>query len=184
MLKQFRDALKGKNFLVLDTETTGLYDGEIVQIAIINSDGETLLNSYVKPKEPIPADSTRIHGITDDMVKDAPDWIELAPKVKKILDGQLLVVYNATYDRKMMHKTAERHDLPKTEWKEVAEWHCAMLAFAELYGDWNDYHGNFRWQKLVTAARYCRVTVDSAHDALGDCLMTLGVVRYMLEGGE
>jgi len=180
-LTTFKKALADKPFLVLDTETTGLYDGEIIQIAIINSSGETLLNSYVKPVEPIPSDSIRIHGITDEMVKDAPSWIDLLPKIKGILDGHLLVVYNATYDRKMMHKTAERHDLPKTEWKEVAEWHCAMLAFAELYGDWNNYHGNYRWQKLTVAARYCRVPVDAAHDALGDCLMTLGVVRYMLE---
>lgn len=180
-LSNFRLALTGKKFLVLDTETTGLHDGEIVQIAIINSDGETLLNSYVKPVKPIPSDAQRIHGITDDMVKDAPTWIDLLPKIKEILDGQLLVVYNAIYDRKMMHRTAERHDLPKVEWKEISEWHCAMLAFAELYGDYNSYHGNYRWQKLTTASRYCRVKVDSAHDALGDCLMTLGVVKYMLE---
>lgn len=183
-LKNFVDALKGKDFIILDTETTGLHDGEIVQIAIINSKGETLLNSHVKPAQAIPSESTRIHGITDDMVKDAPTWIDLLPKIKQILDGQLLVVYNAVYDRKMMHKTAERHDLPKIEWKEIAQWHCAMEAFAEFYGDWNDYHGSYRWQRLTVAARHCRVTVADAHDAHGDCLMTLGVVRHMLEGGE
>lgn len=183
-LTTFRKALTGKEFLVLDTETTGLHRGEICQIAIVNSNGETLLNELVRTKEPIPADSQRIHGITDDMVKDAPTWIDIAPKVKTILKDKPLVVYNAIYDRKMMHQTAERWELPKTEWKAVATWHCAMLAFAELYGDWNDYHRNYRWQKLTTAARYCRVPVQDAHSALGDCLMTLSVVNYMLKGGD
>lgn len=180
-LQNFRDALTGKDFLVLDTETTGLYEGEIVQIAIINSAGEILLDTLVKPVQPIPHDATNIHGITDDMVKDAPSWIDLAPKIKTILEGQLLVVYNATYDRKMMHQTAERHGLPKVEWKEITAWHCAMEAFAEFYGDYNSYRGSYRWQKLVMAARHCGVDYEDAHHALADCLMALGVSKHMLK---
>lgn len=180
-LASFREALAGKDFLVLDTETTGLYEGEIVQIAIINSAGEILLNTLVKPVEPIPADATNIHGITDHMVKDAPSWIDLAPKIKTILEGKLLVVYNAVYDRKMMHQTAERHNLPKVEWKEITTWLCAMEAFAEFYGDYNRYRGSYRWQKLVMAARHCGVEYADAHDALADCKMALGVSKFMLK---
>lgn len=180
-LASFREALTDQDFLVLDTETTGLYEGEIVQIAIINSAGETLLNTLVKPVEPIPADATNIHGITDDKTKDAPTWIDLAPQIKTILEGKLLVVYNAVYDRKMMHQTAERHNLPKVEWKEVCEWHCAMEAFAEFYGDYNRYRGSYRWQKLVMAARHCGVEYADAHDALADCKMALGVSKHMLK---
>lgn len=184
-LKTFCEAVgKAEKFLVLDTETTGLHDGEICQIAIINSDGETLLNTYVKTVEPIPADARRIHGISDEMVRDAPTFKDLVPKIKEILDGQVLVVYNAIYDRKMMHKSAERHNLDKIEWKEIADWHCAMEAYAEHFGEWNSYHGNYRWQRLSTAAASERVKVDNAHDALGDCLMTLGVVKAMLKNAE
>lgn len=181
MLKHFRESLSGKDFNVLDTETTGLYEGEIVQIAIINSAGEILLNTLIKPVEPIPADATNIHGITDEMCKDAPNWLDLAPKIKTILEGKPLVVYNAVYDRKMMHQTAERHGLPKVEWKEVCEWHCAMEAFAEFYGDWNQYRHSYRWQKLVIAARHCGVDYEDAHNALADCFMALGVTKHMLK---
>ena len=180
-LASFREALTGQDFLVLDTETTGLYEGEIVQIAIINSAGETLINTLVKPVEPIPADATNIHGITDEMVKNSPTWLDLAPKIKTLLEGQLLVVYNAVYDRKMMHQTAERHNLPKVEWKEVCEWHCAMEAYAEFHGDYNQYRGSYRWQKLVIAARNCGVEYLDAHDALADCKMALGVSKHMLK---
>lgn len=180
-LKTFQDALRGSDFNVLDTETTGLDDGEIVQIAIINSVGETLLDTLIKPARFIPPSATQIHGITDEICKDAPSWFEITEKIRSIITGKPLVIYNAVYDRKMMHKSQERHNLPKIEWKEITDFHCAMEAFAEFYGDWNDYRGNYRWQKLVTAAAHCNVTVANAHNALGDCLMTLGVVRYMLE---
>jgi DNA polymerase III subunit epsilon len=181
MLQNFKEALKNQNYLILDTETTGLEQGEVVQIAIINSQGQTLLDTLVQPKCPIPRDATAIHGISDEMCKDAPTWLELAPKIQEILKGQALVVYNATYDRKIMHQTAERWEMTKIEWKEIAEWHCAMEAFAEFYGDWNEYRGNYRWQKLITAASHCNVQIAGAHSALGDCLMTLGVVKAMLK---
>lgn len=180
-LKTFRDALRGKDFLVLDTETTGLDQAEIVQIAILSSAGETLLDTLIQPKRPIPHDATAIHGITDEMCKNSPTWVELSPKIQEILNGQLIVVYNAVYDRKIMHQTAERWELPKIEWKEISTWLCAMEAFAEYYGDWNDYRGNYRWQKLVTAVRHFDILPNNAHSALGDCLMTLGVVQHMLK---
>lgn len=179
-LRNFRDALTGKDFLVLDTETTGLDDGEVVQIAIVNSAGDTLLDTLVKPNRPIPRDATNIHGITDEMCKDAPTWIDLAPQIKQILDGKLLVVYNAVYDRKIMHRTQERWELPKIEWKEISTWLCAMEAFAEFYGDYNSYRGSYRWQKLVTAARHFGINPENAHSALGDCKMTLAVTQAML----
>lgn len=184
-LAAFKKALKGNNFCVLDTETSGLDKAEIVQIAIIDSVyPQPLLNTLVKPVRPIPPSATAIHGITDEMCKDAPSWIDLAPKIKTILEGKLLVVYNANYDRKMFHQTAERHGLPKTEWKEICEWHCAMNAFSEFYGEWNDYHGNYRWQKLVTAAAHCGVTIADAHSALGDCYMALAVTKHMLKEAD
>lgn len=183
-LANFRKALAGKDFLVLDTETTGLYEGEIVQIAIINSAGQTLLNTLVKPVFPIPSDATAIHGITDEMVESSPTWLDLAPKIKTLLEGKLLVVYNAVYDRKMMHQTAERHGLPKVEWKDICSWHCAMEAFAEFYGDYNRYRGSYRWQKLVIAARHCGVPYEDAHNALVDCQMALGVTKHMLATAE
>jgi len=54
------DVIESRDFVILDTETTGLYDDdEIVSIAIINSDGQTLLNQLVKPVRPIPADAPK-----------------------------------------------------------------------------------------------------------------------------
>jgi DNA polymerase III subunit epsilon len=179
-LEAFKDVIRSGKFLVLDTETTGLHDGEICQISIIRSDGSGLLDCLVKPTRPIPADASRIHGIYDADVQDAPSWQLLAPRVLEMIQGQDVVIYNAVYDRKMMHQSAEKAGMEKIDWKTHARFHCAMEAFAEIYGDWNSYHGNYRWQKLTTAASYYGIPVQNAHSALGDCLMTLAVVKAMI----
>src|SRR5690606_33823093 len=57
-----------KNVVILDTETTGLYDAEIVEIAVIDLGGNILMNTLVRPKNPIPAEVTAIHGINNEMV--------------------------------------------------------------------------------------------------------------------
>lgn len=183
-LKTFLEMIERDNFLVLDTETTGLRQGEICQIAIIESTGAVLLDCLVKTQDPIPADATAIHGITDAMVADSPTWDLLVKPVQDMLQGRDLVVYNAIYDRKMMHQTAERAGLPKVEWKEVATWWCAMEAAAEWYGDWNSYHQSYRYQKLVRIAYLLGIPTNGAHTALADAQMTLAVCRAMLRQQE
>jgi DNA polymerase-3 subunit epsilon len=169
------------NALILDTETTGLHDGEIVQIALINSRGAVMLDTLVKPVMPIPPGATAIHGITDAMVADAPGWGEVSELLKSIIAGREVVIYNAGYDRKMMHQSAEKAGTPKIDWKELANFHCAMERYAEFWGDWNSYHQSYRWQKLTDACDQQGIPEPEApaHSALGDCLRTLALIQVM-----
>lgn len=84
---------------MLDTETTGIeYDSEIVDIAIIDLDKNLIFASLVKPICPIPEEATMIHGITNEMVADAPSWLEVWAQVQKLLSGKTLLIYNADFD--------------------------------------------------------------------------------------
>lgn len=59
--------------MILDTETTGLdYDDKIVEIAVIDLDGNVLINTLVDPNKAIPKEATEIHGIANKMVENAP----------------------------------------------------------------------------------------------------------------
>ncbi len=58
---------------------------------------------------------------------------------------------------------------------------CAMQAFAEIYGDWDEYNGSYRWKKLAVAAEHYGITPSNAHSALGDCRTTLAVVNAMAQ---
>lgn len=179
-IAQWADSML-KGALILDTETTGLHSGEVCEIAVINCNGETLLNTYIKPVNSIPLDATAIHGISDDTVKDAPGWADVVDDLIALLSGNDLVVYNALYDRRMFHQSDEVADLPRVEWRSVARWHCAMEKYAEFWGDWNDWHQSYRWQKLTDACYQQRIPDPDApaHSALGDCLRTLALLKAM-----
>jgi len=175
--RAFWEMVRTESYYILDTETTGLDDGEICQIAVIDDRGKILMYEYVQTIRKIPPEATKIHGITNEMIRGARLWAEISHDLKRLLTGKNVIIYNAVYDRKMMHKSAEIAGLPKVDWKEFVYFWCAMETFAVLYGDWNAYRGNFKWQKLSSAAAYFHATAQAQHDALGDCLTTLAVVE-------
>lgn len=180
MLQNFLNLIERGNYLVFDTETTGLRgDDEICQLAVIDDTGAVLMDTLIKPNKLIPGDATAIHGISNEMVQDAPDWGYISPRLERLLKERNVIVYNAKYDRMMMHQSASAAGMPRVAWSELAMFTCAMEAYAEFYGDWNGYHGSYRWQPLSKAAAHLGIPVLDAHDALGDCRMTLAVCRAM-----
>lgn len=86
--------------IYVDLETTGVNAAKdrVIQIAIINDDGEEW-TALLNPEMPIPAESTAIHGITDEMVKDAPVFSENADEIIALLeDADHFVAYNSLFD--------------------------------------------------------------------------------------
>lgn len=180
MNAEFIEIVKRNNFVVLDTETTGLNrPAEICQIAIVDQDGVVLLDTLVKTKLPIPPGATAIHGITDADVAGAPSWPAVAFEVAAHLMRRDVIVYNAKFDRNMMHLSDEAWNLPHTAWKEIGAWHCAMEAYARYHGEIHPYYGSFVWQKLSVACRIEGLPVIDAHHAVGDALMTCQLVKYV-----
>jgi len=178
-LQGLLNIIRSGQFLILDTETTGLERGEVVQISVIDASGASLINTLVKPVEPIPASTTRIHGITNQMVATAPPFPDVIDNLRQTLNGQQVIVYNAVYDRKMLHQSAEASGIEKTDWRAISRWWCAMEAFAEVYGEYDMRRRSYRWQKLSTAANHYGIKVVEAHSALGDCLTTLAICKRM-----
>lgn len=178
-LAALRQAVKKQNFVILDTETTGLQRGEICQIAILNRNGDILLDTLIKPVSPIPLDAELIHGISNDAVANAMGFAQIMPVVREICTGRDVIAYNAVFDRKMLHQSAEAAHIEKTDWKVLSNWICAMEAYAEFHGDWNDYHQSYRWQKLAAAAAQCGIGIGETHHAAADCLLTLAIALYI-----
>lgn len=93
------------NFVVFDTETTGLSVAKdaIVELAaarVLNGrilDGE-VFETYVDPGRPIPAASTKIHGVRDADVAQSPRIEEVIPAFHDFAQSAVLVAHNAPFD--------------------------------------------------------------------------------------
>jgi len=165
----------------IDTETTGLDEkAEICDIAVVDCDGSTILSTLVRPRYPIPEKVTAIHGITNEMVKDAPTFGEVWPLLRALFWNRPVVTYNAAYDSRMIVQSHQAiieseqlRPVPRLDYR------CAMLLFARWYGDWDEYRRGYRWQKLERAAACAGYPAWSAHRALGDTLATLAVVGWL-----
>ena len=91
-------------FAVVDVETTGAgprNHDRITEIAVVIVQGErieTVLDTLVNPERPIAPIVTAITNITNDMVKDAPTFTEVADEVLGVLAGRVFVAHNARFD--------------------------------------------------------------------------------------
>lgn len=163
--------------LFLDTETTGLgRDAEVCQIAIVDYDGDVLLDTLVHPTRPIPPDATAIHHITNAMVARAPTFAEIWRQLDETLYLRNVIIYNAEYDLRVLRQSARVKGLT---FEPRAKFYCAMWAYAEFHGEYDDYRGSYRWIKLGVALR--QMGIDAAnvtlHTALADAEMTRRLVR-------
>jgi DNA polymerase III epsilon subunit-like protein len=175
------DYLEMVEFVVVDSETTGLneYKGdEIIELAIVHSSGVVLFSSLIQTQDPGRVDmATHIHGITQQMLSEAPTFPEVWPTIRGILRRyRKILVYNAPFDHDLLDTTAARYGY-RVPW---ASWTCLMDEYAVYYGAWHSYWQSYTWQKLKVACRDLGVEVHGPdHRALPDALSALGVLKAL-----
>lgn len=166
-VKWAREQLSQKDWVILDTETTGLDDAEIIEIAIIARTGKALLNTLIKPSISIPAEATEIHGITDAMVANAPTFPDVYPRIVEILKDKRVIIYNAEFDIKILNYCCRLHDLPILKLQKRSE--CLMEWAAQWWGEWSNYYKDYRYFPLP----------DASHRSLGDCTAAIELIERM-----
>lgn len=177
-----RRVLATDGALILDTETTGLDDdAQIVQIGVIDLAGNVMLDALVKPTCPIPVGASNVHGITDKAVEHADPWPSIYSAVARLLMGTSVITYNADYDRRLIAQTCRAHPAAGLPLPLAGNWECAMKAYANFHGAWDDYHQSYTYQGLGKACRQLGIPVIGAHGAVADCQMTLAVIKAMAE---
>lgn len=182
--------------LFLDTETTGL-NGQ-VEIAVLDRDGAVRLKTLVQPLVPLQAEAVALHGITEPMVRDQPRFDAVWPRLRNLIRGRTVVVYNADCDRWRLIDSARDagyatfagtlafagpRSFQEEESSDVPTWLCAMRLYAEFYGEWNNnYRRNYKWQSLENAARQCGLAVPPGlHRARMDAELCRQVVLAMAQ---
>jgi DNA polymerase III subunit epsilon len=91
------------NYVIVDIETTGGSPkaSKITEIAIYKHDGAGIIDEFstlVNPEMKIPEFISRLTGISDKMVEDAPKFYEIAKKIIEFTEGCIFVAHNVGFD--------------------------------------------------------------------------------------
>lgn len=164
-------------YIIIDTETTGFhpYDGdELLQVSIIDTDGNVLFDEYFKPQHRTEwKEAEQVNGISPEMVADRPAISEKISEINAIIENSDTIIgYNTQFDIGFLKANGAivPDDLETVD---------VMEDFAKIYGEWNSARGSYKWQKLTRAAEYYGYDwsqrAETAHNSLGDCYATLFV---------
>jgi DNA polymerase-3 subunit epsilon len=167
-----RNLMERKDWLILDTETTGLGPSdEIIQIGIIDPFGNVVFNSLLNPvKRRMSQEAKAKHGIELSSLRNAPTFVDIYPKLRELLHGKLVVAYNIQYENRILTQTCAKHASDDSTLGRIRlTIQCAMTAYSAFIGEWNPKYQDYKWQKLP----------GTTHDAIEDCLATLKVIKEM-----
>ncbi|MCZ7588230.1 MAG: 3'-5' exonuclease [Gaiella sp.] len=165
-------------YAVVDLETTGtsVESDEIVSLAVVRLDAEGVeldrFASLVRPTGPIPPEATSVHGIDDAAVATAPRFAELAGELLALLDRAVFVAHNADFDLSLLEHAFARAGIGYRP----AGVACTLDAFRLVEPG----EASHRLESLC--ARH-GVPLDEAHDARGDALATVALLRILLARG-
>jgi DNA polymerase III subunit epsilon len=167
-----------KNPVYLDTETTGLDNkAEIIEVSIVDHDDQVLLEQLFKPLRSIPADSAKIHGITDQDVQDKPDWKSMWPEIYALLKDRIIGMYNAEFDLRMFDQTNRLHNIKAAPFKGFD----VMKLYAQYNGDWVASRRSYRYIKLVDAGAACGIAIPNSHRTTDDTRLTRALTHYIAD---
>ena len=159
----------------IDLETTGINisNDRIVEIAIvkIGLDGtKQVKRRLVNPEMPIPKASSEVHGITDEMVKDAPSFKQIANEVKQFMEGSDIGGYNSN-----------RFDVPMLNEEFLRAGISVDIESRKLLDVQKVFH--MMEQRTLSAAYqfYCHKTLEDAHTAEADATATWEILEAQIE---
>jgi DNA polymerase III subunit epsilon len=157
-------------YAFVDLETTGMSPGDdrVTEIGIVCVDEGVLVDewsSLVDPGVPIPPDIQTLTGITNEMVRGAPRFVQLLAEISPRLAGRVFVAHNARFD----------YGFVKAEHRRVgerfsAEVLCTVRLSRRLFPE----YGTHRLDALIDRHR---LPAPDRHRALGDAR----VIRHFLD---
>jgi DNA polymerase III epsilon subunit-like protein len=93
------------DIVVVDTETTSLKNGHVIDIAVLNWKGEVLLSSLVKTDVEISEEAQNVHRITKMMLSNQPKPSDLSDELQRVIKGKIVCAYNAPFDIECIERT-------------------------------------------------------------------------------
>jgi DNA polymerase III subunit epsilon len=159
-------------FIVLDTETTGIAIGSrLVEVAALHvKDGAVVrrFQSLVNPEMHIPSVVQAVHGISDAMVAGAPTASPVLASFAKFVAGHTLIAHNASFDLRILRGEYGRVKVPTPG----CAMYCSLLLARAVFPEAPNH-------KLGTLASFLKLPHPPTHRALADCFTTMEVLNAM-----
>jgi DNA polymerase-3 subunit epsilon len=165
-------------YVVVDVETTGgAPDGldRVTEVAAVHVDGDRIslaFHSLINPQRPIPWQITRLTGIDDAMVRDAPTFRDIAGEFAAELAGRVFVAHNARFDFGFL--SAEFGRVAPVPLRDLLMGQiCTVRLSRKLLA-------HLPRRNLDAVSQHYGVTIADRHRASGDALATAEVLRGLL----
>ena len=164
------------NAVVIDTETTGLdpASARVIEIGAVRLAGGRIgdappLRRLVRPDIPIPLESTRIHGLDDVAVEDAPRFASVWPELSGLFDDTVLIGHSIGFDLAVLERECARARIPWSGRPSL----CTRLLSEIANPDLADF-------SLDHVASWLGVERDGRHSAPGDALIAAKVFQKLV----
>ena len=170
--------LEDDTYVVFDVETTGLSAvyNTIIELGAVKIKGGEIIDRFERfsnPGYPISALITKLTGITDDMVKDAPSVSEAVTDFSEWIGDSILVAHNASFDMGFLYEAQKKADLPKVFYPVIDTLELARFIHPEM--------GNHR---LNTLTKKYNIELTQHHRAIYDAEATGHLFLRLLEEAE
>jgi DNA polymerase III subunit epsilon len=164
-------------FSIIDIETTGnsYKYGKITEIAIYQHNGQRITNSYttlVNPEMDIPFFITDLTGISNEMVKNAPKFYEVAKTIVEMTLGRTFVAHNVQFDYKFVREEFARLGY---------EYNRKTMCTVQLSRQFLPGHRSYSLGRLCSDLG---IKIDGRHRAAGDALATVKLFDILLKQNE
>jgi len=161
-------------FAIIDIETTGYKHNyaKITEIAIYQHNGEKITGEYstlINPEIDIPLFITRLTGITNEMVKNAPKFYEVAKKIIEMTKGRTFIAHNVNFDYKFIQEEYKRLGYQYNQ-----KTMCTVQLSRKLLPGYRSY-------SLGKLCADLGIEIEGRHRAAGDALATVKLFEILLE---
>lgn len=172
---EFKSWLDEKEkYLILDTETTGLsYDDEVIEIGIIDLDGNNKFYTRIKPtRNEISDGAYNVHRISEDMLINQPTFKEVFNELIQVIENKTLLVFNTSFDLRMIEQSCDELELKQL--KAILFDNKCLMKIMTNYLMYN------KWCSLQDCCWELGLDVQQNHTTLEDCKMVLEVIRMVI----
>ena len=129
-----------KRFIVLDTETTGLeveQGHRVIEIGALLVEDRKKTNEsfqvYLNPERPIDDEAQKVHGISNEQLKDEPKFPEIADEFLKFIENSTLIIHNAPFDLGFLNNELKLASVDNPSLEQKCEVIDSLLLAREKY---------------------------------------------------